>query len=164
MDDAAPPFINPGPSLVMHAPSPVMHAPSRKRAASEPAEDPESGNSSSSTTPAPAPGRKRAADIPTEDLADAMDILSINVGSAFDVTAQGSISGIYSPPPIVPHAEKAGFAPGWSLDLTVNDEHGQPYDFSTHECREKARQLIHKTQTLLLVGPQCVLGSAFSRI
>ena len=84
-----------------------------------------------------------------------MDILSLNVGSAFLVD-KGSISEIYSPPRIEPHAVKAGFPPGWSLDLTVNDEHGQPWDFSKHECREKARQLIRKSRPMLLVGsPMC---------
>ena len=84
--------------------------------------------------------------------ANAVDIISLNVGSAFDLTAQGSIAEIYSPPRIAPHAEKAGFQPGWSLDLTVKDETGQPYDFSKHECREKARKLIHETKPLLLIG------------
>ena len=94
-----------------------------------------------------------------------MDILSIHVGSAFDVTAKGSISGIYSPPHIVPHAERAGFAPGWSLDLTVNDDQGQPYDFSKHECREKARQLIYKTKPLLFVGsPMCTWFSLLQNL
>ena len=46
--------------------------------------------------------------------------------------------------------------PGWSLDWTVKDGNGQPYDFSKHECREKARGLIYKTKPLLLVGsPMC---------
>ena len=108
---------------------------------------------------------KRAADTSVEDLADGMDILSLNVGSAFEVTAQGSIAEIYSPPRVVPHAEKVGFMPGWSLDLTVKDENGQPYDFSKHECREKARRLIHKTKPLLLVGsPMCTWFSALQNL
>ena len=108
---------------------------------------------------------KRAADTSVEDLADGMDILSLNVGSAFEVTAQGSIAEIYSPPRIVPHAEKAGFMPGWSLDLTVKDEGGQPYDFSKHECREKARKLIHKTKPLLLIGsPMCTWFSVLQNL
>ena len=101
-------------------------------------------------------GSRLAADVPTEDLADSMDILSIHVGAAFGVTAQVGISEIHSHPRIVAHAERAGFAPGWSLDLTVTDDQGQPYEFSKHECREKARQLIHKTKPFLLVGsPMC---------
>ena len=108
------------------------------------------------TPAAVAVSRKRAADTAVEDLEHNTDILSLNVSSAFTVTAKGSISEIYSPPRIVPHAEKAGFAPGWSLDLTVNDENGQPYDFSNHECRDKARKLIHKAKPLLLIGsPMC---------
>ena len=83
------------------------------------------------------------------------DILSLNVGSAF-LADKGSSSEIYSSPRIAPHAVKAGFPPGWSLDLTVNDEHGQPWDFSKHECSEKARQLIRESRPMLLVGsPMC---------
>ena len=81
-----------------------------------------------------------------------MDIMSLYVGASYDVTAQGSISEIYFPPRIAPQAEKAGFSPGWSLDLAVTDDQGQPWDFSKHECREKARQLIRKTKPWLLVG------------
>ena len=55
--------------------------------------------------------------------------------------------------------------PGWSLDLTVKDENGQPYDFSKHECREKARRLIRKTKPLLLVGsPMCTWFSALQNL
>ena len=119
------------------------------------------GSSSSSAAAAPA-GTKRPADIVTEDLAD---IMALHVGSAFLKTAQGSISEIYSPPRVVPHAEKAGFGAGWSLDLTVNDEDGEPWDFSRHECREKARQLIHKTRPLLLVGsPMCTWFSVLQNL
>ena len=94
-----------------------------------------------------------------------MDILSLNVGAAFEATAQGSIAEVYSPPRVVPHAEKAGFMPGRSLYLTVNDEDGQPHDFSRHECREKARRLIHKTKPLLLIGsPMCTWFSVLQNL
>lgn len=138
--------------------------PTRKRAASEPTEALDTGESSSSTAPAgpsssstasAVPDRKRATDIPTEDLADSMDIMSLHVGAAYDVIAKGSLSEIY-PPSNCAQAEKAGFGSGWSLDLIVTDDQGQPWDFSKHECREKARQLVHKTKPLLLVGsPMC---------
>ena len=51
------------------------------------------------------------------------------------------------------------------MDLTVNDEDGEPWDFSRHECREKARQLIHKTRPLLLVGsPMCTWFSVLQNL
>ena len=64
-----------------------------------------------------------------------------------------------------PRLKKAGFSPGWSLDLTVTDDQGQPWDFSKHECREKARQLLHKTKPLLLVGsPMCTWFSLLQNL
>ena len=63
-----------------------------------------------------------------------MDIMSLHVGAAYDVTAKGSISEIYPPSRIAPQAEKAASDSGWSLDLTVIDDQGQPWDFSKHEC------------------------------
>ena len=51
------------------------------------------------------------------------------------------------------------------MDLTVTDDQGQPWDFSKHECREKARQLIHKTKPLLLVGsPMCTWFSLLQNL
>ena len=55
-------------------------------------------------------------------------------------------------PRIAAHAETQGFAPGWSLALTTSDEQGRTWDFSRHDCRERARKLLRKTRPLLLVG------------
>ena len=108
---------------------------------------------------------KRAASTSVEELADGVNIMSLNVGSTFEVTAQGSVAEIYSPPRIVPHAEKASFLPRWSLDLTIKDETSQPYDFNKHDCREKARRLIHKTKPLLLIGsPMCTWFSVLQNL
>ena len=145
----------------------TLYTPTRKRTAPEPDDDhlmtPDAAtNTSSSSTATADPassaaavaaaaeplgrsGYKRAAETPPEDLADRMEteILSLNVGAAFETTAQGSISETYSPPRVVPHAEKAGLIPGWSLDLTVNDpDDNKPWDFNDPEKREKAKKLI----------------------
>ena len=128
------------------------------------------GASSSSAPPPAATGTKRAPATSTErlddDAADGMsDIMSLHVGPAFALDPQGSVSEIYSPPRIAPRAEARGFAPGWSLDLTTSGPDGAPWDFSKHECREKARQLIRKSRPLLLVGsPMCTWFSILQNL
>ena len=139
----------------------------RKRMAEEPLEGPadaylridEPSTSSSSTavvTPLPpvAPSVLAAS-------SHAADIMSLHVGAAFTLDTRGSISEIYSPPRIAPHAEDHGFAPGWSLDLTTTDDAGRAWDFSRHDCRERARRLLKETRPLLLIGsPMCTWFSA----
>ena len=66
---------------------------------------------------------------------------------------------------IAPQAEAQGFAPGWSLDLTTSDEQGRAWDFSRHDCRERARKLLRETRPLLLVGsPMCTWFSVLQQL
>ena len=185
MEDAAPLRPQQPPSLPPPLPQLVLRG---KRSAGESATvlddmmeaQSTPGAASSSAMPPPAPvGIKRAADLTSEalwrqspagitrakELDDMPDIMSVHVGPAFALGPQGSIAEIYSPPRIVPHAERKGFAPGWSLDLTTTDESGMPWDFSRHECREKARRMIRETRPLLLVGsPMCTWFSIIQNL
>ena len=114
--------------------------------------------SSSSTAPAPGTGQKRAADVGTEVLADETetDIMMMNVGPAYTTHSDGGICEVYSPPRVVPHAERAGFGPGWSLDLTTKDPQGRAWDFCRADCRAAARKLVLEQRPLLLIGsPMC---------
>ncbi len=84
------------------------------------------------------------------------DVMALNVGPAYATNSDGSISEVYSPPRVVPYAERAGFAPGISMDLTTADAEGRPWDFSKAECRAAARKLVKEQRPLLLIGsPMC---------
>ena len=116
-------------------------------------------------------GLKREAEVDVRDLADhscgstTSDIMSIDVGAAFIAGPDGSISEIYSPPRVVPHANKRGFRGGWSLDLTTCDSEGKPWDFSLARCRQAARQLVQDTRPLLLIGsPMCTWFSLLQNL
>lgn len=102
----------------------------RKRAAMQDAtvynnevEEGDGSNSSSAAPPSvihpPVPPiaaglvRERLAEVSTEDLDDAMadvtgltDIMSMHVGKAYTTNSDGSICEVYSPPRVVPNAEK----------------------------------------------------------
>ena len=84
-----------GSSSSSRAPAPFPIAPPTrvtKRAADISVED----LADAPTTTTTAVNPKRAASTPVEDLADGVNIMSLNVGSAFEVTAQGSIAEIYT--------------------------------------------------------------------
>ena len=108
----------------------------------------------------------------TEDLDDAMadgtgltDILSMHVGPAYTTNSDGSICEVYSPPRVVPHAEKRGFQPGWSLDLTTTTPEGLPWDFSQPARRAEARKLVQEQKPLLLIGsPMCTRFSMLQNL
>ena len=45
-----------------------------------------------------------------------------------------------------------GLQPGLALDITVDDETGQPFDFSVKTQRTKAEALLDEQQPMLLIG------------
>ena len=77
------------------------------------------------------------------------------------VTRQMSIMGvdvaeIYSPPRVVALARKYGLRPGFSLDVTVDDDTGKPWDFNDPDQRGKAKKLAISEKLWLLIGsPVC---------
>ena len=69
---------------------------------------------------------------------------------------QHDIAEIYSPPRVVAEARAMGLRGGWSLDITGQDDQGQPWDFSQPKMREKAMRLLKETKPRLLIGsPMC---------
>ena len=73
-------------------------------------------------------------------------------------------SEIYSPLRITAEVRRGKYkhlSPEIAFDLTVNDpDDGQPWDFSRHDKREKARRILRSSKQFLFIGsPMC---TAFS--
>ena len=81
---------------------------------------------------------------------------SLNVLRAASALGSPHISEVYPPPRVCSVAQKYGMRPGFSLDLTVLDSDGTPWDFSKEDKRKRALKLIRKQKPDLLVGsPMC---------
>ena len=79
--------------------------------------------------------------------------------------SKNDVSEIYSPPRMTRIAEELGLKPGFSLDLTVDDEDGQPWDLSDPKKREKARRIIKEQQPELIVAcPMCGPFSSWMQV
>ena len=111
------------------------------------------------------PSNKRTAEVTTEELDDGMtDMLLIHSGESH-VRGQGAVCEVYSPPRVATHAAAQGMGPGWSLDLTTVDSQGRIWDFDDECCRQRARDLVHKTRPLLLIGsPMCTYFSTLQNL
>ena len=68
------------------------------------------------------------------------------LGVLRDAATMGSphVSEIYSPPRVCSLASRFGMRPGFSLDLTVCDNEGKPWDFDRTSMRKKARKLLRE--------------------
>ena len=75
------------------------------------------------------------------------------------------VSEVYSPPRVSAMAKLLpGFdvLPGFALDLTTEDEDGQPWDFDKMDQREKARRLLKQQKPMFLIGTSmCTAFSAW---
>ena len=60
-------------------------------------------------------------------------------------------SEVYSPPRIALQAASFGLSPGYSLDLTVRDDNGRPWDLSDPQMQAKA--IRDQDSWLLIVCP-----------
>ena len=69
------------------------------------------------------------------------------------------VSEVYSAPRVTDTARRhprLGILPGTAFDLTVNDENGQPWNFSIPAQRRRAEEKIDREQPILLIGsPSC---------
>ena len=78
------------------------------------------------------------------------------------------VSEIYSPPRVTRVARiltKLGIMPGFAMDITTNDEDGQPWDFDLEEEKKKAEAKVLNTCSDLLVGsPMCKDFSPWQRL
>ena len=69
---------------------------------------------------------------------------------------KNDVSEVYSPPRIAEAAAAIGLKKGWSLDVTINDEHGRPWNFADDEMRRKAMAKVKEDQPYMLVcSPMC---------
>ena len=60
---------------------------------------------------------------------------------------------------------KLGITPGFALDLTVNDEDGQPWDFTKEDKKIRAMELAIETEPDLITGsPPCTDFSPWQRL
>ena len=70
------------------------------------------------------------------------------------------VSEVFSPPRVVVQAPRYGLSPGISLDLTVSDEYGRPWDLSDHPTRERVIKLVEAEKPMLIIGsPPCTMFS-----
>ena len=88
-----------------------------------------------------------------EQVAKEMQIMGVDVAE------------IFSPPRVVAIASRYGLRPGFSLDLSVNDEDGMPWDFSKKEQRHKAKSMVIEQKPWLLIGsPPCTMFSILQNL
>ena len=67
---------------------------------------------------------------------------------------------IYLPPRITEVASRMTMKRAWVLDITTDDENGNPWDFSIPSQRKKAFEFLERDKQLLLVAcPMCRLFS-----
>lgn len=70
------------------------------------------------------------------------------------------VSEVYSPPRIVAEAARQGLKPGFSLDLTVQREDGDQWDFSRKRHRDEATRMVVQDEPHCLIGsPPCTMFS-----
>ena len=76
------------------------------------------------------------------------------------------VSEVYSPPRVTSLAKRFGVRPGCALDLTVIDDHdGLPWDFNVAHKRERAMQLVQKTNpAFLILSPMCRMFSTLQNL
>ena len=81
---------------------------------------------------------------------------SLSVMRAASAMGNPHIAEIYSPPRVCSVANKYGMRPGFSLDLTVLDSDGEPWDFNLESKRRRALKLLKTEEPSLLIGsPMC---------
>ena len=75
------------------------------------------------------------------------------------------VSEIYSPRRVTRAAEllpRLNIDPGLAMDITTEDETGQPWDFSREAMKAKARFRLKQSKPELLIGsPMCTAYSAW---
>ena len=85
-----------------------------------------------------------------EDCRQAMETMRSCLQSQYD------LAEIYSPARVVKRANNMGMRGGFSLDFTGPDSDGYIWDFSKHECRQKAFKNIRECRPYMIVGsPDC---------
>ena len=79
--------------------------------------------------------------------------------------AHHAITELYSPPRIVPLAERCGLKAGYSLDLAVRGPDGHFGDFTRLGDRVKVWKLIARDRPCIIIGsPPCTLFSQLQNL
>jgi len=79
--------------------------------------------------------------------------------------SQYDLAEIYSPPRVVTEAKGMGMKGGFSLDFSAPDPDGYIWDFSRHECRQKAFKLIRESRPYMIIGsPECTPFSTIQNL
>ena len=79
--------------------------------------------------------------------------------------SQYDLAEIYSPPRVVKEANGMGMKGGFSLDFSGPDPDGYIWNFSRHECRQKAFALIRETRPYMIIGsPECTPFSTIQNL
>ena len=69
---------------------------------------------------------------------------------------QTHVAEVYSPPRVAANAHKFGLIPGTSVDITVNDENGQPWDLTQKRDRSWAlKRLREQKRRWVRAAPPC---------
>ncbi len=77
-------------------------------------------------------------------------------GSVREKYVKPEVAEIYSPPRITALLPGYGLYPGVAMDITTNDETGNPWDFDDPRQRQRARERLRADKPLVLVGsPMC---------
>ena len=75
------------------------------------------------------------------------------------------VAEVYSPPRMTEAARAAGLKDGWSLDLTKNDENGEPWDLSKESRQKEAMKKVKDDKPFILVAsPMCAPLSALQEV
>ena len=86
---------------------------------------------------------------------------SLNALRAGALMGSPHVAEVYSPPRVCAVAERFGLRPGFSLDLSVLDSDGRPWDFNCEDKRKRALKLLREQEPDLLIGsPMCRAFSA----
>ena len=68
------------------------------------------------------------------------------IDETIKVLSSNDVSETYSPPRVTKDIADVGLGGGWSLDLTVANEKGEPWDFSKNDMQDRAMEKIKKRQ------------------
>ena len=66
------------------------------------------------------------------------------------------VAEAYSPPRITEMAGRMGMNPGFAIDLTQDDDDGEPWDLSKKHKQDKAKKKVEKEEPYMLIPPPCV--------
>ena len=75
------------------------------------------------------------------------------------------MSEVYSPPRVTEVAEATGLKAGWALDLTVNQDNGEPWDlFLPGNQAAALKKQEEDSPFLLIASPMCAAFSSLQHL